>query len=480
MKATDQSLHVIAPEDRIPLFEKIAYGAGTIGNAISSVPKYMATPLLVIYLGISPVWIGFVMSTFLVWDAFTDPFMGAITDNFRSRWGRRRPFLVLGAVLSALVLPLLYLFDPNWSHAAILTYFVLFGMLFYAADTVFNMPYQSMLLEMSPDYNERTSVSAYRGVFSSIAGLVMGWIWAFTQLPIFNDPITGEANTLTGARWTCVIAAVVLLIFSPLPGYFCKERYYSVAKKQKKEPIFGGIKKTLTCRPFLLIEGLMMLLLVSGTAVGSFGMYLLNYYIFAGDSGQASFYFGLGGTISSIVALAMVPVVVHWARKTSKEKVLWVVLASKAALAVAIWFCFDPARPWLTLIPPIFGVPILSALYIVLPSMIADAVDYDELKNNERREGIFSAVHSWVFKASMTLAGVLAGPLLVMTGFDAAADTQAMSTLFNMKLLMVSVPFFGTIGCIFVLKLYPITPLVAHDIRMQLEARRGKVSECQG
>ncbi len=439
-------------------------------------PKYMATPLLVIYLGISPVMVSAAMTFFLLWDAITDPLMGSFSDNFRSRFGRRRPFIVIGALLSAIILPGLFLFDRDWTHQTILIYFVLAGMLFYTADTIFNMPYQSLLLEMTADYNERTSISAYRGVLGKATTLVFSWLWAFTQLPIFANPVSGEADTLVGARWASLLAAFILISFCMLPGIFCKERYYKVAAAQKREPIFQGLKKTLSCRPFLILIGIIVLLMVTQSSVNGFAIYLINYHVFGGDSTKASFLIGMGGTVSNIIGIALVPFVVILARRTSKENVLWIILASKAALSVSLWFCYNPEYPWLAIIPPIIGVPLTSGMFILVPAMLADVVDYDEMKTSERREGTFSAIFSWNFKAAVTISAAIAGPLLVACGFDASLDMQAEATLFKMRLLLVSLPIAGLIASVWLLRIYPITPKSAHDTRVILEARRGEVS----
>lgn len=477
MPGLSTNLHVTAKADKIPFWEKTAYGAGQIGNGISSIPKYMAAPLFVIYLGISPILVSAMMSLFLLWDAISDPVMGTISDNFRSQYGRRRPFIVAGAILSAIILPFIFLFDRSWSHEAIMGYLLGVGILFYTADTMFNMPYQSLLLEMTADYNERTSISAFRGILGKVTAVFIGWIWAFTQLPMFADPDTGTPDTLAGARWASVIAALVLVAFCVLPGIFCKERYYKLANKQKREPVVGGMIKTLKSIPLLLLIGLTMLMTTTAVSVNDFGVYLTNYYVFGGDSAPASVYAGIGGTVANIFGVAVVPFVVVAARKTSKEKVLGLVLVGNIAIAISIWFCYTPEIPWLSVIPGVLKVPLLSATWVVIPAMLADVVDHDELKYSERREGSFSAAFSWCVKASFTIATALTGPLVAISGFDAGETTQSADTLFNMRFLMSTVPLVGLIGCIVLLKFYPLTPSTARKVREDLEARRGKITK---
>jgi len=472
----EKDLHHIAESDRIPFGEKVAYGMGEIGNKISAVPKALQGQLFVMHLGMSPIYMTIASTIFSLWDAISDPVMGSISDNFRSRFGRRRPFIILGAILSAIVLPLLFLFDPSWSFPLILFYFVALGILFYTADTVFNMPYQSLLLEMTPDYNERTSISAYRGVLSKISQFFIGWIWAITQLPFFNDPVTGEPDTLAGLRAVSIAAALVILFMSPLPGIFCKERYYHLATKQKREPFFAGLKKTITCRPFLVLLGFVQALTITTTAISAFGPFLLTYYVFGGSQSQASMMHGYGQTLATISGILIVPLVVHYARKTSKEKLIWYVMGSKVLLSISLWFCYNPDIPWLAVIPNFFNAPIMTAGWILLPSMLADIVDIDELKTRERREGNFSSIFSWNVKAAITIGTAMTGPLLILSGFDVKlGSAQTEEALFAMRLMMVSIPLVGAALCLLLLRFYPVNPASAREVREQLEARRGMI-----
>lgn len=463
-------------DGKLPFKEKLAYGMGDIGNRISAIPKAMSGQVFVMHLGMSPIYMTITSTIFSLWDAISDPIMGSFSDNFRSRFGRRRPFIILGALLSALMLPLLFLFDSAWSPALIISYFVVLGILFYTADTIFNMPYQSLLLEMTPDYDERTSVAAYRGFLSKIGQFFIGWIWAFTQLPIFFNEMTGEADTLAGMRAASIVAALVILFFSPLPAIFCKERYYNLAKGQVKKPFFSGLKKTLSCKPFVVLLGFVLAFQGTHTAISAFGPFLLNYYVFSGDQGAASIMHGWGSSLATVAGLVAVPLVVRYSRRTSKEHLIWFVLISKVLLSVSLWFCFDPERPWLSIIPNLFNAPIMTAAWILLPAMLADVVDVDELSTGERREGNFSSIFSWNVKASITVGTALSGPLLIASGFDAAlGSNQTSDALFNMRMLMVSIPLIGALLCLILLKFYPINPTSARALRAKLEERRGKV-----
>ncbi len=479
IKKVATELQITPEEDRVPIGEKLAYATGQIGNGISGVPKYLMAPLLVLFLGLSPLYISLLSTVFMLWDAITDPLMGSISDNHRGRFGRRRPFMLFGAISSALALPLMFLFEPTWSEMHIILWFVGFGILYWTLDTIFNMPYQTLLLEMTPDYNERTVISGYRGMAGKVTAVLLGWAWWFTQLPMFNDPETGKPDVLLGARWLAVIGSCIILLFCCLPAIFCKERYYNMAaKKTKKEPLFASMKKTLRCKPFLNNLALIMFFTVSGGATNGFGIYLVTYYVFNGDQKMASLYNGYGATISNICGILLIPVVVKFARTMGKDAILKYILITKLFLAFSVWFFYTPNYPWLSIIPPIFGIPLMTALWLVIPSMQADIVDYDELKTTERREGSFAAVFSWNVKAALTISAAISGPMLLLTGFDQKfGNYQPPEVLFKMRVYMMAIPLVGMVACMALLKYYPLSSKRVHEIRGELEARRGAVNE---
>jgi GPH family glycoside/pentoside/hexuronide:cation symporter len=169
----------VAPEDRVPVPQKLAYGAGCFVNLFTgNITVQMFNPVFNIALGVSPVVLGFIQMAFRLWDAVTDVVMGNISDNARTRWGRRRPFIVIGAVAAGIIFPFLWNVSADWSQGMIVGYVILIGLLLYTAVTVWGMPYYSLGMEMTPDYNERTRISAVRAVFSKIANIFGGWLIA--------------------------------------------------------------------------------------------------------------------------------------------------------------------------------------------------------------------------------------------------------------------------------------------------------------
>lgn len=146
------------PSDKVPMGEKMAYSVTEIPNFLSGyLPTMLAKQVFNMSMGVSPTLITLGLAILRIFDAFTDPLVGWWSDRFRSRFGRRRPFMFLGVIGIALTLPFLFMVGRDWSHGQLIGWFVGIGMLVYFANTLLNVPYQSLLYEMTPDYHERTN-----------------------------------------------------------------------------------------------------------------------------------------------------------------------------------------------------------------------------------------------------------------------------------------------------------------------------------
>jgi GPH family glycoside/pentoside/hexuronide:cation symporter len=140
------------------------------------------------------------------------------------------------------------------------------------------------------------------------------------------------------------------------------------------------------------------------------------------------------------------------------------------------WFCYNPETPWMLLLPAPLIAFGFGGLFTLMPAMVADVVDADELNTNERREGMYGSIFWWVVKLGMAAALAGGGFLLNATGFDVALGAaQSADTLLLMRIFDIFVPFFASAIAIWAVASYTITEEKAHEIRMQLEARRGTV-----
>jgi GPH family glycoside/pentoside/hexuronide:cation symporter len=243
-KAKGQSNHhVTAEEDRVPLFQKLIYGMGAIANDGQAAWLGQMVAILILGLGIPPYIAGLIGFFPRIFDAVLDPIIGFSSDNARTKYGRRRPFIFWGAIAAGISYMLMFqLYNEN---GAIFNgwYFLIFQVIFFAAFTCFSIPWNALGYELTPDYHERTSVQSWRGIMAQISWLVSPWCWAIVyNKNWFSDPETGEADIVLGVRVFSIIIGASILIGGILPAIFNKERFANLPKPQK---ILGNYLKNL-------------------------------------------------------------------------------------------------------------------------------------------------------------------------------------------------------------------------------------------
>ncbi len=401
-----------------------------------------------------------------IWDAITDPVMGAISDNFSSRFGRRRPFVFVGGILTAVAFAAIWWIPRGLGEQG--TFFAFLGMLllYYTAFTIFVVPYLALGFEMTPDYNERTRVMSYRSFFSTGAGFAMNWLYWLSQREVFDDIVHGM-------RWVGIGYGVVLACAALIPALFVKEAYRppptELPKRDKGWGFVASIKGTLSTKPFLLVIAACVSVIIGVLSIMQVGLYLNIFYVAEGDQKLASTVQGVAGSCYQVTALLTVPVVSWLGTRLGKRRALMAILSLGVLGSLSSWFTFTPEMPYLQIASLFFSAPAITGLWILAPAMIADVCDYDDDRCGVRREGMFGAAYGWFTKIGGSLALLVSGWLLVATGFDVKLEAgQTESTLVGMRALNACVPaFFFSVAILCVWK-YPITERMADEIRERL------------
>ncbi len=458
------------PEDRVPALEKYAYALGAVplGTGMQVINR-MANIVLNMGLGLSPALIGVAIFIFRMWDAFTDPVMGAISDNARWKWGRRRPYLVIGSVLCALVFPLVWLFGRGWSHQAIFAYFTASTLLFYTCFTFFSVPYLSLAAEMTPDYHERTHLISLRAFVNKLVAIGVGWLFALVTLDWFEDE-------LEGMRWASLLVSLVFLVFGILPALFSRERFHKQAMQQRKTPLVASLRATLSAKPFLMLVSMVLLMVMATMMSNSLGLYLNVYYVCHADKAAAAQIEGWSATAGMAVSILSIPVFNLLSRRLGKTRALAIDLWLLLLASLAKWVLVNPAHPHGLVLSAVLQAPGLTGIWILLPSMQADVCDWDELNTGCRREGSYSSVFTWFNKTGLSISLLLANLILVVSGFEVELGAgQRATTMLWMRILYCLIPVAAVACILFVLRKYPLTEPRCRDIRAELERRRGVV-----
>ena len=466
---------ITRPEDKVPLKAKIACGAaGAVDVWANNLPNQLITPIFVTSLGLSPAIASLAMVIFRLYDAMIDPLMGWISDNTRSRWGRRKPYIFAGAILAGLTLPLIWQVGRDWTPFALTAWLIGTGMVFYTCFTLWAMPYQSMMLELTPDYNERTSVSSYRTFFQKLAGLLIGWAWWLAQQPLLARAADGGPDTILGAQRVTLIAGFLVIGLGLLPVFTTQERSYKKAAHQAKVSLRDNFRWTFSNRPFLITALFTLLFCCASSLSNAFGFYLRLYYVSAGDIALAAKLQGVESTIIVVLGIVAIPVFSWLSRRIGKT---WTLMSCMGLMLLGVvlrWWLFNPAHPWLSVICGVLLAPAFTGIWQIIPSINGDVVDYDELRTGERREGAFASIFSWIVKASFSLGMGLGGPLVVWSGFIVAHGSTQIDGIFtHMRLLDAFLPATLVTLAMFVLLRYPLSPGRMQEVRAELEARRG-------
>ncbi len=477
-----------APEDRIPFSRKIAYGVGAFVNNLLAAASGGMMIVLNLGLGMDPALVGLAGALPRLTDAMTDPLMGYISDHTRSRWGRRRPYVFLGAIVSALTFALLWQLPRGQSEMFYFVFFLVGSIIFYLGYTIFATPWVALGYELTPDYHERTRLMGVQNFIGQLAYVVSPWfLWIMTYEGFFKDQVEGAAVL-------AVIVAVVTVGLGVLPAIFLRERFRDIATTEAREKrarqnrwdaflrnmteFFKGFLLTLKSRPFLLLCLATFLVFNGFMLVSSFQFYVIIYYVFGGNQQLGAEYAGYAGTLGAFSTFGVIVFVTWLGTRIGKRHAFFVSTAISIVGYGLKWFCYNPAYPLLVLLPAPLLAFGLGGLFTLVPSMVADVVDVDELHSNERREGMYGSIFWWVVKLGMAAALAAGGFLLNATGFDVAiGGAQSEDTIFLMRIFDAGIPMLGSAIAIWAIARFPITEVTAHAVRTELERRRGTAED---
>ncbi|WP_100656863.1 MFS transporter [Alteromonas flava] len=470
-------------KDKIPFLLKCVYGFGAIVNNLLAAAIGGMVIVLNLGLSMNPALVGLLGALPRLTDAITDPLMGYISDRTRSRWGRRRPYIFCGAILTGIFFIILWQLPEGQSESFYFWYFLIGSLIFYLAYTMFATPWVALGYELTPDYHERTRLMATQNFMGQLAYLVSPWFLWFMQHEALFD------NMLEGAGYLAMIIGAFTIGVGILPAIFLKEPQASLFEKQSKalnqvEPpmssikdFFKGFAITISFKPFLALCIATFLVFNGFIMVASFQSYVIIYYVFAGNQSLGAEYAGWAGTVLGLSAFVVILVTAKLSSLYGKRKAFFITIGIATFGYCLKWFCYDPNNPALLLLPvPLYAFG-LGSLFTLVGSMVADVCDADELNTGQRREGMYGSIFWWVVKLGQAVALAAGGVLLNVTGFDVdLGSAQSDDALMLMRVFDAFVPAVCSFIAILVIAKYPITEESAAETRQQLEVRRGSIN----
>lgn len=417
---------------------KFSFGIGALGKDLCyAIVSYFLMIYLTDTVGLTPLFVGNLFLVARVWDAFNDPMMGFIVDNTRTKWGKFRPWILIGTLMNAVVLIFLFYKPTSFSMPALYVYYSVLYILWGMTYTIMDIPYWSMLPSLSSTKEDRDSMSVIPRIFASTAWLLMG---AFA---IKLVDTLGKGDEAKGYSSLSIIIAVIFVLTSTVTVAFVRDSSAKKAAQGKKEEKLS-VKRALHViaanDQLKVFIGIVLAYNLVVQIAGSMAIYYFKYVV-----NNEDFYpvFTTSASLAEIVALFLFPML---SRSLNKKQVFAVASFSPAvgliALIVSSYFA-----PQNVVIIALSGVLFKFGSGLTLGAttvMLADIIDYGEVKLGTRNESIIASFQTLLVKTASAFAGWLIGVGLTLIGYEANA-VQSTATVTGMKVIMGVLPSVMTV-----------------------------------
>ena len=464
------------PTGMVPMSQKIAFGIGMLANQLFPAVLGIFSVILVEKLGFSGILQGIAFFIPKFYDALLDLVMGYVSDNTKSKWGRRRQYVLAGAIILGVSFAFLWQLYPENGVTYNFWYFLGISFIFYSGLTIFSIPYVAMGYEMSDDFHERTSIMATSQLIGQLAWVAAPWLYVV----MYNTKLF--PSTDFAVRDLSVYIAIGCAILAAIPAFFIpsksslNENYSPIDLKgilSSFEEIKEGLKASIEIKPFRKICIATFLIFNAFQTTAGFSYFIIKYYLFKGNENGFGLWPTLFGCVGAIITTVLVIPVVARMSKTMGKKIAFILSQGISVIGyILLYFLFVPGKPYLFL----FALPFFSfgigSLFTIMMSMTSDVIDIDELNTGKRREGSLGAIYWWMVKFGSAVAALLSGMILSLVDFKSNAGTQTDQTMFWLLITFVGIPILGTSFAIWVMKDYDIDEAKAREVRNLLEKRK--------
>ena len=465
--------------NKVPMGQKIAFGVGMLANQMFPAAMGIFMVVLVQDLGF-PGWMwGVIFFAPRAFDAILDPIMGYISDNTRSRWGRRRQYVFIGALIMGASFACLWQLYRENSVAYNFTYVMLWSFVFYLGLTIFGVPYVSMGYEMSDDYHERTNVMAISQWIGQWAWVIAPWFWVIMYDPDWFP--TADEATRTLAVWV----AVVFTLCAMAPAFFIKSE--STKDRVDYEPlnlsgIFGslknialGFKEAFSSVPFRRLCIATFLIFNGFNTIASFTFFVIKSHLFNDDASAVGVWPTLFGSVGALITTFLVIPIVAWMSKALGKKRAFILSQGISIIGyVLLWFLMIPGKPYMFLFALPFHSFGIGGLFTIMMSMTSDVLDIDELNTGKRREGVFGAIYWWMVKLGFAFAGALSGLILTAVNYQSGGGAQPEGAVDGLRMFFSGLPILCTLIAIAVMWNYKVDENYAKEVRAKLDQRKSQ------
>lgn len=447
--------------DRLPVRTKLMYGAGDTGFSLTStIIGAWFLIFLTDVVGIPPLWAAVPIAVGKFWDWINDPLIGHLSDRMRSRWGRRRPFLLFGALPYGLAFVLLWIKPPIESTVGLVIYYSAAYIIYELAATFVYMPYFSLTPELTGDYDERTALTSYRMFFSIFASIL-----AF----VVPEIIIGSFDPQHAARVR--LMAIIFAALSALPLWitFAGTREREEFMHLKQPSLLSSFAAAVKNRPFMFGTGLFLLTWVAVDVLQTSLAYFIKYVVVREEEMPI-----IMGVIF-ITAIFTLPLWERLSRRWGKPKAYIVGIAFWAVVQLVLVTLTASTGLWLILLMCVLAGIGVGAAHVLPWSIIPDAIEWDEWKTGERHEAMFYSLITLIKKVTASVAVPMVAVVLGRAGYDSSLASQPGGVITGIRILTGPIPAVLLVGGIIFAIVYPLDKEKFTQIREELKARRKAV-----
>jgi glycoside/pentoside/hexuronide:cation symporter, GPH family len=464
--------HAAGARSPLPLRIKFIYGTGDWGTSAADTGRALFWLFfLVSVVGLNAGVAGTIILIGRLWDAVNDPLIGMLTDRTDTRWGRRRPYFLFGAIPFGVGFILMFSAPPFESATALAVYYVVVFLIFNTVYTLINVPYAALTAELTQDYDERSSLVGWRMSFSILASLITGAAFKIVAEQLFAPWLGGgDQNVQLGYLMAAVLWAVTMVIPPLLLFQFVREPGHAPVREPYRP--LQTLKEVYANRPFRLGATVYFLTFSTTEMVLAVFIWFLVFYLRV-PPGFDSQVLGM----ALLVALLSMPLIVRMMHRFGKRETFIICMTFWIVVLVII-SRVTPDEYQLILVAAVFAGVGLGAAHVVPWAIVADVVEEDELRTGKRREGIYAGYLVFFRKLAGAVSLFFVGWVLELTGFISSTTggleyiQQPAGALLAIRFFISVVPAIMLFFAILVAWRYPLDREAHDELRRRLAERR--------
>ncbi len=461
---------------RLTTATKLFFGLGDWGaSAASTARNIFWFIFLTNVVGLNAGLAGGIWLVGRLWDAVNDPLVGSLSDRLHSRWGRRRPFLIFGAVPFALSFLLLFVVPPIESRSLLVLYYSVVFLLYDTLFTVVNVPYLALVPELAQTYDDRSSLTGWRTAFSFLAQLVTAGAFKLLAEQLFAPWFGGGPP---GIRLGYLLAAGLWSLSMALPLILLGWRIREAQSTPVDSPIepLGNFREVFSNRPFRLAALIYLLCFSTGDII----LVVLVRYLIDYVRVRPGFDAVVLATVLT-ASLVSIPLVLALIRRTDKRTAYLISIGFMVVVLLVGAFLPPGAQNALLVGAVLAGVG-FAAMSIIPWAIVADVIDVDELQTGERREGLYTGYLVFLRKFATGILVFGVGQLLAVSGYVSSNTgslfiAQPEAALQAMRSLVTVLPAIALSLSLALAWRFPLDRESHEALRRELEARRAEQAE---